>query len=168
MTGQVYLLTNNWEFHALISVKNAIKLMFRDKCVEVIKYSDIELSNGFVLPKVLRLLKSVRKYYGRKVNWSKSNCFVRDSFKCQFCDIKLNHDEATIDHVLPQSRGGKTDFDNCVTACKNCNSKKDNRTPSEAKMFLKRQPYTPTIMEFFRRKCKLMGIEKVLQDMGIY
>jgi hypothetical protein len=35
---------------------------------------------------------------------------------------------------MPQSRGGVTSFDNSLTACRSCNSKKSDRTPKEAGM----------------------------------
>ena len=74
----------------------------------------------------------------------------------------------TIDHIIPTSKGGKTSFENCITACKPCNNEKGNRTPSEAKMFLKRQAYAPTISEFFRIKMKQLGVEAYLKELGVY
>ena len=73
----------------------------------------------------------------------------------------------TIDHIQPKSRGGGHTFENCVCSCGPCNHKKGNRTPREANMFLKRQPYQPTIMEFFRHKVKRTGMDKVLKQLGL-
>lgn len=164
----IYLLTQDYEFHDTISKRKAINLMFRPHSVEVIKYTDIEIAEGIYLPKVLRLVKSIRKYYGKKVNWSPDNLFTRDENICQYCHVVFNKNDLTVDHVLPRSRGGKTEWENCVTACKDCNNLKDDKTPQEAKMFLRRQPYAPTIMEFFKRKIKLLGVEKTLKELGIY
>jgi hypothetical protein len=74
----------------------------------------------------------------------------------------------TIDHVIPSSRGGKSSFENCVASCKDCNSKKNNCTPSECKMPLRRQPFRPTIMEFITIKMKELGVDKVLADLWEY
>ena len=71
----------------------------------------------------------------------------------------------TIDHILPRSKGGKSEFENTVCCCFACNNKKDNRTPSEAKMFLKFRPYTPTIMEFLIRSIKNSGMEETLNEL---
>lgn len=90
---------------------------------------------------------------------------VRDRYLCVYC--KSNRD-LTIDHVIPASRGGKNSFENCVTACRTCNNKKGNRTPREAKMFLKKQPYAPTISEFFRIKMDQLGMHKLLKELGVY
>lgn len=37
----------------------------------------------------------------------------------------------TLDHVIPQSKGGKDSWTNLVTACKKCNSEKDSLTIEE-------------------------------------
>jgi 5-methylcytosine-specific restriction endonuclease McrA len=74
----------------------------------------------------------------------------------------------TIDHVIPQSRGGKNSFENCVTSCFDCNNKKGNRTPNEANMYMKRRPYSPTISEFLRLKVKQMGLDKFLKELGVF
>lgn len=41
---------------------------------------------------------------------------------CQYCGVKGN----TIDHVVPRSKGGKTELENLVCACGNCNKEKGN------------------------------------------
>jgi 5-methylcytosine-specific restriction endonuclease McrA len=47
------------------------------------------------------------------------------------------------EHVIPQSRGGLTDWDNIVMACFACNTKKANRTPEQAGMPLLSVPRKP-------------------------
>ena len=44
---------------------------------------------------------------------------------------------------MPRSRGGVTDWDNVVVACRSCNQKKGNRTPREAQMQIMRPPQRP-------------------------
>jgi 5-methylcytosine-specific restriction endonuclease McrA len=117
------------------------------------------------LPLVIRLIKIIRSIYKSHVPFTKKNVMVRDRQLCVYC--KTNK-ELTIDHVIPVSRGGKSTFENCVTACKPCNNKKGSRTPREAKMFLKRQPYAPTISEFFRIKMIQIGMDKLLKELGVY
>jgi 5-methylcytosine-specific restriction endonuclease McrA len=53
-------------------------------------------------------------------------------------------EELTYDHVLPKSRGGKTEWENIVTCCIPCNRRKGGRTPEEAHMKLVRKPSRPT------------------------
>jgi len=162
------VLNGDYTFLNTINWKRAVCLVIKGKS-EVVKYSDIVLRNvsGVVmrLPIVIRLIKVIRTIYKSHVPFSKRNVMVRDRFRCVYCGVK---DELTIDHVIPVSRGGKSNFENCVTACKPCNNKKDRRTPSEAKMFLRKQPYSPTISEFFRMKMKQLGMDKYLKELGVY
>jgi hypothetical protein len=52
-----------------------------------------------------------------------------------------------------------------VAACKACNHKKGNRTPSEVKMYPQVKAYQPTISEFLRRRVQLLGIDDLIKDM---
>ena len=58
----------------------------------------------------------------------------RDNYTCQYCGTKVPRKEATVDHILPRSRGGGSTWGNLCTACHKCNNKKGNKTPEEAGM----------------------------------
>ena len=96
------------------------------------------VNQKFALPKVLRLLGKFKHI--RKVKFCRQNVFYRDEYQCQYCALVFKRDELTLDHVLPISRGGKTNWTNIVTACSSCNFKKGNKTPDEARMKLLKQP----------------------------
>jgi 5-methylcytosine-specific restriction endonuclease McrA len=66
--------------------------------------------------------------------------------KCAYCGKPAK----TVDHVRPKAQGGKTKWDNTVSACFPCNNKKDNRTPEQANMKLLWEPYEPTWWEMSR------------------
>jgi 5-methylcytosine-specific restriction enzyme A len=51
--------------------------------------------------------------------------------KCHYCSQRVHPSELTMDHVVPIIRGGRTTRSNVVTACKDCNQKKNNMVPSE-------------------------------------
>lgn len=164
------VLNGDYSYLNMIHWQKAVRLFFQGKC-EVIKSSDDALRGGdgtvvMNRPLVVRLIKMIRMVYKNRVPYSKRNVFTRDGFQCLYCGTKQQ--KLTIDHVKPQSRGGKTSFDNCVSACRACNNYKGNRTPSEADMFLIRQPYSPTINEFFIIKCKQLKIHDYLKELGIY
>lgn len=93
----------------------------------------------FPWPLIIRLLRYVKApvQYGDAI-WSKSGVLKRDGHICVYCDGKAN----TIDHILPQSRGGKNEWLNTAAACQPCNARKANRTPDEAGMPLL---FTPSI-----------------------
>jgi len=166
----VILLNSDYSYLNTIGWKKAMRLVAKGK-VEVLHASDKILRNAektwkMLLPKVIRLIKLVRTVYRTRVPFSKRNVLHRDKFICQYCGIKSN--KMTIDHVIPKSRGGKSTFENCVAACKPCNNKKNDRTPNEAHMPLRKQPFQPTIMEFIQMKMKALGVDKALKEFGIY
>jgi hypothetical protein len=59
-----------------------------------------------------------------KVALTRRNIMIRDRFCCQYCGSKRN---LTLDHVHPQSKGGRNTWCNLVTACMVCNQKKGSR-----------------------------------------
>ena len=78
-----------------------------------------------------------------EVVFNRRNLFRRDHYQCQYCGVKPGTSELSIDHVFPQARGGKSSWDNCVLSCTDCNRRKGNRTPEEARIFLRREPTRP-------------------------
>jgi 5-methylcytosine-specific restriction endonuclease McrA len=168
---KVILLNSDFNYLGVVNWKKAMRLIAKGK-VEVLKTTDkiIGTANKNIeifLPKVIKLIKLARQVYKSKIPYSKKNVLIRDKYTCQYCGNKSKK-YMTIDHVIPSSRGGKSSFENCVASCKDCNSKKNNCTPSECKMPLRRQPFRPTIMEFITIKMKELGVDKVLADLWEY
>jgi 5-methylcytosine-specific restriction endonuclease McrA len=95
------------------------------------------------VPDVIRLTKYDRMGV-RSVVFSRRNLYRRDRHACQYCGAQPGPEGLTIDHVMPKSRGGWSDWANCVLACLACNARKANRTPVEAGMALRRAPRKPT------------------------
>lgn len=88
--------------------------------------------------------------YQRKktiVRFSKQNVFLRDNFVCQYCESLVTRKSATLDHVLPISHGGQTTWDNCTTACTNCNARKGNNRKIKPKSL----PTKPTYYQLVER-----------------
>jgi 5-methylcytosine-specific restriction endonuclease McrA len=52
----------------------------------------------------------------------------RDGYRCVYCG---SSEDLTIDHVVPQCKGGKTDSSNCVAACRSCNLAKGSMQVDE-------------------------------------
>ena len=73
--------------------------------------------------------------------------FLRDRFACQYCGEPFASPDLTFDHVIPRSRGGRTTWENVVTACSCCNLRKANRLPHETDMFPLHRPVQPTTFE---------------------
>jgi 5-methylcytosine-specific restriction endonuclease McrA len=67
----------------------------------------------------------------------------RDGRRCQYTGQSLGFKEGNIDHVVPRSRGGATNWENCVLAAKLVNTVKADRLPEEAGLRLLRKPSAP-------------------------
>jgi len=72
----------------------------------------------------------------RTVAFSRRNLYRRDGYTCRYCGQRPRADELTIDHVVPRSQGGRTNWENCVLACEGCNKRKGNRSHVDAGMSL--------------------------------
>lgn len=78
------------------------------------------------------------------------NLFVRDRGLCLYSGMELKFrsadrmQRATVDHVTPLCRGGRTHWENCVMASTTSNFMKGGRTPQEAGMTLLHEPWAPT------------------------
>jgi 5-methylcytosine-specific restriction endonuclease McrA len=139
------LLDSSFRPIKIIHWTRAITLDLQSKVLVVETYDrQVRSPNRSVaLPAVVAL----RQYLRVKplhIRWSKRNVFARDHYTCQYCGCQPGVNHLTIDHVLPQSRGGRTIWENTVAACEPCNHRKGDRTPDEAGMPLLSRPYRPT------------------------
>jgi 5-methylcytosine-specific restriction endonuclease McrA len=73
--------------------------------------------------------------------------FARDKQLCLYCGKAYSRHVLTRDHVHPLSQGGRDHWENVVSACFRCNSKKGGRTPQQAGMPLLAIPYRPSWVE---------------------
>jgi len=73
--------------------------------------------------------------------------FARDAHLCLYCGNEFSRPHLTRDHVMPLSKGGRDIWENVVSACFHCNSRKSNRTPQQANMPLLAVPYRPSWIE---------------------
>lgn len=88
--------------------------------------------------KRLRNHKQRAKHYGVKYERVDiESIFVRDEYKCKACGTnvvrckKYKPNQATVDHMIPLSRGGTHTRDNLITLCHQCNSEKSTKTWNE-------------------------------------
>ena len=145
------LLNVTYEPLRVISWQKAITLLTLGK-VEVIEEYDREIhsvSFSIQLPSVVRLLYLVKRRQ-QEVKFSRKNIYARDDGRCQYCGMSLLPKEITYDHVLPKSRGGNTSWENVVTCCVSCNSRKGSKTPEQAHMKLLKKPKKPRWTHFLR------------------
>lgn len=170
---QVLVLNKSWVAIATTTVKRAMSLVFRHHArivdpdsFEVLDWdrwvSERSLPiDGLVVPEVgyihtvsLRIPQpyviTLATYGGvpsLHVPYSRRALFRRDNNTCQYCGVVPGTKRLTIDHVMPRSRGGGTDWLNCVVACMRCNIRKGNRTPEECGQALRRPPFRPSFVD---------------------
>jgi 5-methylcytosine-specific restriction endonuclease McrA len=99
-------------------------------------------SRAIRIPRVIQLIQYDR-LPSREVRFTRRNIFYRDKNRCQYCGSIFRQKELNLDHVVPLSRGGASNWDNVVCACIPCNTRKGDRTPDEARMRLVRRPKKP-------------------------
>ena len=105
------------------------------------------------VPRVIRLL-GYNKVPDQRIKFNRRNLFARDENRCQYCGKRFSTTELSLDHVVPRSRGGATDWINMVCACTSCNKRKGGRTPVEAHMRLIRRPVMPKRCPIIRLKLR--------------
>lgn len=130
----------------VVGWQKALVLWFQEK-VEVIEYYEVYVHSSrarFRLPSVMRLKSYVKPRRYQRVRFCRDHVYLRDENTCQYCAEEFPTRVLTLDHVRPISRGGPTSWENVVAACRDCNQKKGNRTPEEARMPLLNQPVEPS------------------------
>ncbi|GAJ29001.1 HNH endonuclease [Acidomonas methanolica] len=130
---------------SLWSWQEAVKAVFLDRVTVLSEYEDVQVrspSLSMNLPSVIALKDFVQTT--RRPAFTRFNVFLRDNFSCQYCNDRLPTHDLTFDHVIPRARGGRTSWENVVTACSPCNLLKGSKLPAEIGMFPRRRPIQPT------------------------
>jgi len=164
----VLVLNKNWQ---AINVKNpldALSMMFCDAATALhiigeddmtpTKWEDwiklpfseseehVSTAKGLIrIPKIIVLAK-FKEVPVKRPRFTTKNLWDRDEGRCQYTGRKLTPNEGNIDHVIPKSRGGKTNWSNCVLAHKDVNAAKGDRTPQEAGLRLIKPVKVPKAM----------------------
>ena len=156
------VLNRNWQPVGVSSVARALVKVWNDtaRIVDPVDYqqhnwldwSRLTPEDGepFIKTRRFRLrvpeVVTLTKYDRLPVNavtFSRRNIFKRDRFTCQYCGRQPGSEDLTIDHVVPRAQAGTSTWENCVLACIECNSRKADRTPQQAKMRLRHEPRRP-------------------------
>ena len=100
-----------------------------------------------LIPRIL-LLQEYDRLPMKEIKFTRQNLFERDRYTCQYCGNVFSHRSLNLDHVIPRDRGGRTTWENIVTSCLKCNTRKGNRLPHEAGVRLRRKPSRPKYRPF--------------------
>jgi len=131
---------NSYDFSSWVEVsafKVECELPDEDQ-YESIKTFSLEIR----IPKIIRLVV-YDKLPKANIKFNRKNIFARDQNKCQYCGKKFPTSELSLDHVIPRTQGGTSNWKNIVCACTNCNKHKGGRRPAEAGMKLICKPVKP-------------------------
>jgi 5-methylcytosine-specific restriction endonuclease McrA len=147
MKDSVLVLNQDYQAIGICSVERAFVLVYLRKAELVDRLADRVLhsvTKEWVFPSIIRLFDYVRVPF-RRVALSRTNIFRRDGYSCVYCGSRQH---LTLDHVQPRSCGGRDSWENLVTACQTCNTKKGNRTPEQAEMPMHRNPFRPSYIMY--------------------
>lgn len=139
----VLVLNSSYEAITVVTARRALTLVTKGAAT-------VEAHNGrmvhrlFYLPSVIRLRGYAKVPY-RRPQATRKNIFRRDGGMCLYCGAKAPGVTLELEHILPVSRGGLSVWENLVSACRGCNSKKADRTPEEANMPLLRRPMPASV-----------------------
>jgi 5-methylcytosine-specific restriction endonuclease McrA len=132
---------------AVVPVQKAIVLCLLEKANILSTYELLQIrtvDRSFEYPAVIRLTH-YKNIPFRGVLLNRNNLFKRDNQECQYCGSRKH---LTIDHIIPKSKGGKTNWSNLITACNRCNVNKGDKTPEQAGLILRSEPFKPSLSYF--------------------
>jgi len=94
------------------------------------------------VPRVL-LLIAYDRLPKKSIRFSRINIYLRDKNTCQYCGRSYPKQDLNLDHVIPRSKGGTSNWENIVCSCIDCNRRKGGSLPEDVGMHLIRRPEKP-------------------------
>jgi 5-methylcytosine-specific restriction endonuclease McrA len=146
MTQRVLVLNASYEPLRLVSVRRAVVLLLQEKA-ELVEALERRLRAGAYAcdtPLVIRLVRYVAIPRRMRLPFSRRGVLARDRETCQYCGAQPGRALLTLDHVVPRAQGGRSEWENVVSACASCNHRKGGRTPEQAGMALLARPRQPS------------------------
>lgn len=140
----------SWQEAACLYARDAVIWTLGEPCIEL--RGGMDRTTGEQSTLGLHPIIAARGHVRAKA-WSPSPTltntalFARDANLCMYCGGSFSRPHLTRDHVQPVSRGGLDLWENVVSACIACNSRKGSRTPQQAGMPLLAIPYRPSWVE---------------------
>lgn len=142
---------------SVVSWQVAIRHLFQGKVKILKEYDDWVVRSQHVemkVPSIVIMSKQVK--WSKNLKYSRQNVYIRDDFTCQLQSTgrcrdlggKVRLSELTLDHVVPKSHGGKTNWLNVCTSCKTCNSEKG----ADQTIVPKKKPHKPTYYEILAKR----------------
>ena len=152
---------------SVIGWQQAIKLVFLEKVTVLSNHPDRVVRSSHITMPVPSVCVT-REYFNpmKHVKFNRNNLYLRDMYQCQYCEDVFDKKDLTIDHVIPRMAGGKTHWENCVTACHACNWKKGSRLMKPARAPF-RPEYFNLVSKWKKRPSKFHYYPDWLQYLGL-
>jgi 5-methylcytosine-specific restriction endonuclease McrA len=151
-SSHVLVLNATYEPIHVCGVKRAAVLLLKEKA-EVIENGEGELHaehTAMARPAIIRLRTYAPVPRRSRRRLTRRAVFARDDWTCQYCG---DHRDLTVDHVIPRSKGGSSEWENIVACCSSCNRRKADRLPHQARMFPRTTPRPPHPSVFIQVAC---------------
>lgn len=149
---QVLVLNATYEPIHVCGVKRAVVLLLKEKA-DVVESGSGELHaerTSLPRPAIIRLRTYAPVPRRNRRRLTRRAVFARDEWACQYCGVGS---DLTVDHVIPRSKGGSSEWENVVACCASCNRRKADRLPHQARMFPKSTPRAPHPSIFIQIAC---------------
>lgn len=155
---------------SIISAQDAVSALWRDRAIVVENWPEAFFrspSTSVPVPKTMML----RQYANISADpkFCRRSVLLRDRFCCQYCGQRFEAHDLTYDHLVPRSAGGRTTWDNIVTACIPCNAKKRDTLPNfsgrkrrpaaDGSMRPLKMPRRPTAAELLRAGLEFLATD---------
>jgi len=140
----------NWQHASCLYARDAVAWTLGDPCLHIHGGTnrDSGLRSGLDLHPIIAARGHARSRAPDPTpTLTNTALFARDAQLCMYCGQHGTRPVLTRDHVMPLSKGGLDVWENVVTACFHCNSRKSNRTPQQAGMPLLAVPFRPSWIE---------------------
>lgn len=138
---------------SIVPWQEAMKLIYTNKASVALEYEDKFVHSPSVtmnVPSVIILNQYVKTHHN--VKYSRESIYIRDEYTCQYCGINAFKNNCknilTLDHYIPKSKGGKSNFENIVTACLSCNLEKSD----DSKMKPTTLPWRPSYFQLVKKR----------------
>lgn len=166
LNNPVLVLNRHWQPVNICSARRAVSLLFLGHAQVVATDGDNSFSTHDIQSwmsstrtgRDMDLIRSISASFGipeiivlslfdrlpkKEIKFTRQNVFERDEYTCQYCGNEFDARELNLDHVIPREKGGRNSWDNIVTSCIRCNTRKANKLPQQANMFPFKEPKAP-------------------------
>jgi len=151
-----------WQPIEIISVFRGFNMVYGGRA-KVVEAYDTGPVPKHLYPSVI-VLKSYVSKRRFSLTLNRRNVIWRDNNVCQYCGNRYGYDFLTMDHIIPQCKGGEDSWTNLVACCKDCNSAKGFKSLKEFGKKPLTKPKKPaiTIRDYYRNIPILDSWEKFM------